>query len=123
VVRNETPKNTIVVMLTSFLDSSLSLRIDRALKFHYVGNTCKSLRQLAPPRFSSKIECVRAGNWLRKSLRPAGLLKSAPKDVTIEFSSRCFLGRRLGKNFNCVHFFKCFSPKRKEQQCDMHINK
>lgn len=46
---NRNTENTEVVMLTSFLDSSLSLRIDRALKFHYVGNTGKSLRQLAPP--------------------------------------------------------------------------
>jgi hypothetical protein len=54
-------------ILKSFLASSLSLHIDRVLKFHYVGNTAKSLRQLAPPRISSKIECVTAGNWLRNS--------------------------------------------------------
>jgi hypothetical protein len=123
VVRTETPKYTEVVTLTAFLALSLSLRIDRALKFHYVGNTGKFLRQLAPPRISSKTESVRAANWLRKLLRPAGLLKSAPKDVTIEFSSHYFLGRRPGKNLNCVHFFKCFNPYSKKQHCDIHINK
>jgi hypothetical protein len=97
-------------------------RIDRALKFHYVSNTYKSSRQLAPPRISSKTECVRAENWLRKSLRPAGLLIRAPKDVTVEFSSHCFLGR-TGKYLNCIHFYKCFNPHSKEQHCDMRINK